>query len=356
MALFSAFSETASGVISIYRSNEMNTATETLITGQTPDFGVRLRDECAGLKRLGLDTIQINLGRLCNQTCHHCHVEAGPGRKEVMSNETVISVVDLVRASGAGTIDLTGGAPEMNPSFRPFAEALTGLGKRVIVRTNLTALLEPELEDIPRFLAERHVEIVASMPCYLEENVDAQRGHGVYKKSIEALRRLNGLGYGREGSGLVLDLVYNPGGPSLPGPQADLEKAYKDELASRFGLVFNHLFTITNQPLGRFAAHLNQSGELTPYVAHLAESFNAANLPMLMCLRQISVSWDGLVYDCDFNQCLDLPLGDGKKPYKIGEIPPKELLSLLIGKDIRTGNHCYACTAGGGSSCGGVLS
>jgi radical SAM/Cys-rich protein len=318
-------------------------------------FETRLCGEKAALKRLSLDTVQINLGRLCNQACHHCHMEAGLDRKEIMTGKTAQSVVEFVETSGAGTVDITGGAPEMNPGFRGLIDKFVRSGKRVLVRSNLTVLLESGLQDIPEYLAERQIEIVASMPCYTEENVDAQRGPGVYQKSIAALRRLNDLGYGQEESGLVLNLVYNPGDATLPSAQDELERDYKRELTSRLGLEFNRLLTIANQPIGRFAAHLNRSGEMASYTAQLAGAFNANNLPSLMCLRQASISWDGLVYDCDFNQSLGLSLGDGRA-YRIGEMQPEDLVARLIGRTIRSGNHCYACTAGSGSSCAGALS
>jgi len=333
----------------------MDAAFSTTSEARFPSFERRLGDLGIGLKKVCLDTVQINLGRLCNQTCLHCHMEAGPGRKEVMTRETALSAVDFVKASGAGTVDLTGGAPEMNPSFRWLTDRLARLGKQVSVRSNLTVLLTRELQDVPEFLAKRGVTIFASMPCYTEENVDVQRGSGVYRESIGALRRLNELGYGREGTGLALHLVYNPGGAFLPGDQGALEMDYRRELASRFGLAFNSLITITNQPIGRFASCLNRSAEMGSYAALLAGSFNAANLPLLMCLRQVCISWDGLLYDCDFNQCLGLPPAEAPHLYRIGKIAPKELAARLVERAVKIGNHCYACTAGSGSSCGGAL-
>jgi radical SAM/Cys-rich protein len=321
---------------------------------QLQSFELRLRQEKMELRRKAIETVQINLGRLCNQACLHCHVEAGPNRTEIMDRRTAELAIEFVAATGATTADLTGGAPELNPNFRYLVEALTGLGKQVIVRSNLTVLLEPGLQDLPETFAAKQVEIVASLPCYTQENVDGQRGAGVYQKSMAVLRQLNGLGYGREGSGLVLNLVYNPGGAALPGEQAGLEADYKRELMERFGLVFNHLYVITNQPIGRFSRQLSQNGEKGQYSKLLAGAFNPATLSQLMCLRQVSISWDGCIFDCDFNQMLGMCLGNGHA-YRLGEIPADELVLRLQGGAIKTGPHCFACTAGAGSSCGGAL-
>jgi radical SAM/Cys-rich protein len=317
-------------------------------------FERRLHQEGAQLRRLSIDVVQANLGKLCNQACTHCHVEAGPGRKEVMSRQMAGQVVDFVAASGATTVDLTGGAPELNPSFRYLVGELRRLNLRVVVRSNLSVLLEPGQEDLAEFLAAYRVEVSASLPCYTEENVDRQRGQGVFARSIQAMRRLNELGYGQPGSGLTLNLVYNPGGAFLPGAQAALEADYKRELGSRFGLGFNHLYTITNMPIGRFARQLKRSGEAGPYRRLLARSFNPATLESLMCLHQVSVAWDGFVYDCDFNQMLGLRLGK-KSAVKVGKLPASEISRRLVGCPIRTGFHCYGCTAGSGSSCAGSL-
>jgi len=321
---------------------------------QLQPFELRLRQEKMELRRKAIETVQINLGRLCNQACLHCHVEAGPNRTEIMDRRTVDLVIEFVAASGATTTDLTGGAPELNPNFRFLIDGLTGLGKRVIVRSNLTVLLEPGLQDLPESFAAKQIEIVASLPCYTQENVDGQRGAGVYQKSMAVLRQLNGLGYGQEGSGLVLNLVYNPGGAALPGEQEGLEADYKRELMKRFGLVFNHLYVITNQPIGRFSRQLSQNGEEDQYARLLIGAFNPATLSQLMCLRQVSISWDGFIFDCDFNQILGLSLGNGHA-YRLGEISPEALVYRLQDSAIKTGSHCFACTAGAGSSCGGAL-
>jgi radical SAM/Cys-rich protein len=317
-------------------------------------FEQRLRKEQAELKRESLETVQVNLGRLCNQACAHCHVEAGPNRTEVMSSATARHVVDFVMATQAGTVDLTGGAPELNPSFRWLVSTLRQAGRRVIVRTNLTVLLEPGMEDLPGFFAGQGVELVASLPCYTLENVEAQRGTGVYTKSMRALQILNGLGYGMDGTHLSLNLVYNPLGAFLPGEQAGLEAEYRRELAERAGVSFNRLYTIANLPIGRFARRLEQSGELAGYGALLAQSFNKDTLAGLMCVRQVSISWEGYLYDCDFNQMLDLRLGNGRA-YQLGQAPAEELAKALLDKPICTGEHCYGCTAGAGSSCTGAL-
>lgn len=321
---------------------------------QLPSFEERLHKEKVELKRQAIDVVQINLGRLCNQTCQHCHVDAGPDREEIMNSRTAKQVIDFVVASRAATVDLTGGAPELNPSFEYLVEELTGMDRHVILRSNLTVMTEPGLQDMPEFLAKHRVEITASLPCYSEENVDRQRGSNVYQKSIEILKLLNWLGYSQQETGLVLNLVYNPGGANLPGPQEGLEADYKRELTARFGLVFNHLFTITNQSIGRFRTQLRQNGEESRYAQILMDAFNPDTLPQLMCLRQVNISWDGFVYDCDFNQMLNLSLGNGHA-YRLGEIPAIELVKLLQKRTIQTGLHCFACTAGTGSSCGGAL-
>ena len=317
-------------------------------------FEQRLQQENYQLTRQNLDIVQVNVGRRCNQSCLHCHVEAGPNRPEVMGREMALQVIDFVQATQAKTVDLTGGAPELNPSFRLLVEAVRQAGKQVIVRSNLTVMSEPGMEDLPEFFAAQGVEVVASMPCYTLENVDQQRGHGAYEKSIRALRRLNALGYGREGSGRVLNLVYNPLGAFLPGPQADLEADYKRELDSRWGIAFNHLYTITNVNLGRFSRMLKRQKEVESYASLLAHSFNPATLTNLMCVREVSLSWDGYFYDCDFNQILDIRLGNGRA-FRLGQAPVAKLADQLVGQKIHTGEHCYACTAGAGSSCTGAL-
>ena len=302
-----------------------------------------------GLHSQEIETLQVNLGLRCNQQCNHCHLEASPHRPEMTEWTTMQLVLEAARSFGCGRIDLTGGAPELNPHFRRFVEALRQNGHPVQVRTNLTVLLEPQLREIPEFFRDHQVQLVASLPCYLEENVRAQRGNGVYEKSIEAIRRLNALGYGSEPN-LSLNLVYNPGGPFLPPPQSVLEEDYRRELGSRFGIAFTRLFTITNMPLGRFRAQLSRQNQEQDYLHLLRESFNRQTVSGLMCRHQISVGWDGTLYDCDFNLALGLPVNHGA-PDHIQSFRPTDLMK----RRIVTGEHCFACTAGSGSSCGGAL-
>lgn len=306
-----------------------------------------------GLPPLRADTttwLQINLGRRCNQACHHCHVDAGPNRTEEMSEATADRLIELMKSSQhLELVDLTGGAPELNAPFRRLVTAARSLGLRVIDRCNLTILSEPGQEDLAEFLAANRVEIVASLPCYSAENVDKQRGGGVFERSISALRELNGLGYGRGDGGLVLNLVYNPIGPTLPPAQAGLEADYKAQLAKQFGIVFDSLITITNMPIARFRHDLSRAGQLDDYHALLLASFNPATLEGLMCRSLISVSWEGQLHDCDFNQMLDIPLG-AAAPQTIWELPD---LDSLSGRSVRTEAHCFGCTAGAGSSCSG---
>ena len=304
------------------------------------------------IRRNSLDVLQVNLGYRCNQTCQHCHVNAGPSRTEAMTTETAELVLAVLKARRAGTLDLTGGAPELNPNFRDLVRAATGMGCRVIDRCNLTVLLEPGQEDTADFLASHRVEITASLPCYLQENVDRQRGNGVFEKSIAALRRLNALGYGQAGTGLVLNLVFNPSGPTLPPDQQPLEVAYRRELSERFGIVFSHLFVLANMPIHRFGSTLISKGQFGDYMKLLKSHFSAANLDAVMCRSLISVDWQGYLYDCDFNQMLQMPM-------RINEIPRPHLHNLLTadtdGLQITIADHCYGCTAGQGSSCAGAL-
>jgi radical SAM/Cys-rich protein len=264
------------------------------------------------IRRTSLEIVQANLGYRCNQSCVHCHVNAGPTRRELMERETIQHVIDFLRRSGASTLDLTGGAPEMNPHFRDLVKSAGALGVRVIDRCNLTILEEPGYEDLAAFLAGQRVEIVASLPCYLVENVDRQRGHGVFASSIQALLKLNGLGYGREGSGLSLNLVFNPRGPVLPPSQPQLEADYKRELAARFGIVFNRLYALTNMPIHRFGSTLISNGQFDGYMRLLRDAHRTENIDRVMCRNLVSVDWRGYVYDCDFNQMLQLPLGGRK--------------------------------------------
>jgi len=304
------------------------------------------------VQRAKLETLQVNLGYLCNQTCEHCHVNAGPRRKEIMEEATVRTVLAYLAAQKIQTLDLTGGAPEMNPHFRYLVRQARALGVRVIDRCNLTILEEDGYEGMSVFLADNDVEIIASMPCYLEENVNAQRGVGVFETSIRVLRRLNVLGYGREGSGLIMNLVYNPLGPSLPPPQAVLRETYKKELFTRYGIVFNDLFTITNMPIQRFGSMLISKGKFDEYMLLLKDAYREENLEGVMCRNLISVDWQGYVYDCDFNQMLGLPLRIDAKPRR----RLRDLMDWdLDGNPVVVMDHCYGCTAGQGSSCGGSL-
>ncbi|WP_177418864.1 arsenosugar biosynthesis radical SAM (seleno)protein ArsS [endosymbiont of Lamellibrachia barhami] len=304
------------------------------------------------LQRGRLETLQVNLGLRCNLSCVHCHVNAGPNRTEEMSRETVEDVLAFLRKHRMKALDLTGGAPELNPNFRYLVEEATGMGVHVIDRCNLTVLEEEGQEQLADFLAYHRVEVVASLPCYLEENVDAQRGKGSYDASIRALQRLNGLGYGMTGNSLLLNLVYNPQGASLPPPQGPLEADYKRQLVERFNIIFNQLLTITNMPINRFGSLLQSKGEFQSYLQLLRDAHQPANIESVMCRHLISVDWQGRVYDCDFNQMLDMQLesGEVKRPTL------RDLINHDIdGWPIQVAEHCYGCTAGQGSSCGGAL-
>jgi radical SAM/Cys-rich protein len=301
------------------------------------------------LKRDRLRELQVNVGRLCNQACNHCHVDAGPKRTEIMTWGTMEKILEWAKASAITAVDITGGAPEINSHFRRFVDGFLTLGTQVTSRCNLTVLLESGQEDLASWYAQRKIRLVCSLPCYTQKNVDAQRGDGVFEKSIEALKRLNAVGYGRNET-LVLDLVYNPGGAFLPGAQEKLEADYKQRLKEDFGVVFSRLMTITNLPINRFAHFLERTGQHDSYLQLLEQNFNPATVPGLMCRHLISVDWLGRVYDCDFNQMLDLPLGD--KPHRhLWDIDAKN----LAGETIAVDSHCLGCTAGAGSSCGGAL-
>ncbi len=302
------------------------------------------------LRREKARILQINVGKLCNLTCTHCHVNAGPKRKEIMTRETVDRIVDWLATTDIPTVDLTGGAPEMIPDFQHFVSRVRSLGRRVIDRCNLTILLEPGYDGMAEFLAENEVEIVASMPCYTPDNVNEQRGDGVFDASIRALQLLNTLGYGTDPK-LPLNLVYNPNGDALPGPQAELEADYKRELMTHFGIVFDHLYTITNLPVSRFASWLKNNGRYESYLEVLVEAFNPATVEGLMCRDTINVDWEGGIYDCDFNQMLKLQLRDGGERLNLWDVTPDG----LEGRQIATGEHCYGCTAGAGSTCGGSI-
>ena len=304
------------------------------------------------LRRSRLETLQVNLGYKCNQSCLHCHVNAGPTRTEMMSRETLSDVLVFLQVSKVRNLDITGGAPELHPHFRELVSRGRELGVRVIDRCNLSILLEPGQEDLAGFLARHRVEVTASLPCYTEELVDRQRGKGVYEKSIRALRALNALGYGAAGSGLELNLVYNPQGPSLPPAQEQLESDYKRVLGERFGVVFNRLFTMVNMPIQRFGSTLVSKGRFNQYMDLLHGAHRDENLDAVMCRSLVSVDWQGYVYDCDFNQMLDLPLSlAGRKKAQLSELIGRD----LSGNPIAVRDHCYGCTAGQGSSCGGAL-
>ncbi len=308
--------------------------------------------QAAGLYPLaatGIEIFQINVGKLCNQTCRHCHVDAGPDRREIMTQETAELAIEALRQTGAATVDITGGAPELAPPFRYLVEESKKLDKHVIDRCNLTVLLLKPQADLAEFLARHRVEVIASLPYFLAEKTDAQRGIGIFDKSIEALRLLNSLGYGRAGSGLELNLVYNPTGAFLPPSQAGLERDFKRELERRYGVVFNSLYTITNMPISRFLEFLLESGNYDGYMTRLINAFNPAAAAGLMCRNTLSVGWDGALYDCDFNQMLDLPVGFGA-PARLEDF----VADPLERRRIVTGRHCYGCTAGAGSSCGGA--
>jgi len=303
--------------------------------------------------RNALEILQVNLGYLCNQSCLHCHVNAGPNRKELMDSNNIQHIVEVLTKPSVHTLDLTGGAPEMNPMFRELVSEARALDINVIDRCNLTILLEPGFEGIAEFLAENKVMIVASLPCYLEDNVDGQRGKGVYQKSVQALRLLNRLGYGKAGGDLSLTLVYNPVGPYLPPPQETLQQDYKAFLAEKFDIEFNQLFTITNMPIARFGSTLLSKGEFESYMTLLKDSFSVANMNGLMCINQLSIDWQGYVYDCDFNQMLNMNI---RHPQDFRKLHISDVLKTSMASiPVRIADHCYGCTAGQGSSCGGAL-
>ena len=344
-----------------HRGNPLSNASEQLVVLSPDQSATRFEERLtqAGVGPLTADRVeilQVNLGKLCNMTCDHCHVDAGPDRREIMQRKEIDACIGVLKSNeGIGTIDLTGGAPEMNPLFRELVVAARKLERHVIDRCNLTILLAKGFEYLPEFLAENQVEIVASLPCYLEENTDAQRGQGAYSKSIEALLRLNGLGYGIKGTGLTLTLVYNPVGPNLPPNQAELEQSYHQELDSRFGIKFNRLFTITNMPVSRYLEYLLRNGEYQEYMTKLVDAFNPGAIEGLMCRNTVSVGWDGQLYDCDFNQMLELNIAGSTEP--VGVIPTIHNFDSERLKDRRIvlGQHCFGCTAGSGSGCQGSI-
>jgi len=314
-------------------------------------FAQKLGKRSISLRRGHPEILQVNVGKLCNLTCVHCHVNAGPKRKEIMTHETIDRVLEWLSKTEIPVVDLTGGAPEMIPDFRYFIERVRALEspRHVIDRCNLTILLDPGYKELPEFLARHKVEIIASMPCYFPENVNAQRGKGVFEGSIKALQLLNSLGYGKD-IDLPLHLVYNPVGAFLPQPQAELEADYKRELKGHFGIVFNKLYSITNLPIGRFAAYLRHNDKLEEYMELLISAFNPATIDGLMCRNTLSVGWRGEVYDCDFNQQLDMQWENGKRLF-LWDVDPDK----IDNRQIMTGDHCFGCTAGAGSSCGGAI-
>ena len=317
-----------------------------------PTLPLLIHTDFPPLRRDALNTLQVNLGYRCNQSCVHCHVNAGPNRTEMMDEATAQTVLEVLAARKIKTLDLTGGAPELNPHFRTLVTGARALGVRVIDRCNLTVLSEPGQETLAAFLAKAGVEVTASLPCYSPSNVDRQRGDGVFERSIEGLKALNALGYGQETSGLVLNLVYNPQGPVLPPAQGPLEADYKRELWQHFGIRFNHLFTLTNMPVQRFGSTLVSKGTFEAYMRLLKDAYRADNLSSVMCRSLVSVDWQGYLYDCDFNQMLGMPAS-------VGSSMRSHLRDLLqtdgAGSPIRVADHCYGCTAGQGSSCGGAL-
>jgi radical SAM/Cys-rich protein len=318
-----------------------------------PSFKEKLAEQgMFPLKSSGMEVFQINMGKMCNQTCKHCHVDAGPDRKEIMTRATMELCLQVLKKSSIKTVDLTGGAPELNPDFRWFVEELSKMGKHIIVRCNLTIILaNKRFHDLPEFFKKHQIEVVSSLPSFTQDRTDRQRGDGVFEDSIKALQMLNLKGYGKEGSGLLLNLAYNPAGAFLPPSQKALEKEYKSELASRFNIEFNQLYVITNMPISRYLDYLISSGNYESYMDKLIAAFNPTAIQNLMCRNTISVGWDGYLYDCDFNQMLDLKVSTN------GSIHLSEFnADLLHSREIVLKQHCFGCTAGAGSSCGGIIS
>ncbi|TWU59851.1 molybdenum cofactor biosynthesis protein A [Rubripirellula tenax] len=324
-----------------------------LPTGLVEPFGQRMDRNDRPLSRHSIIELQINLGKLCNQTCTHCHVEAGPTKKrENMDSRTATRIIELAQlCESIRTVDLTGGAPEMNANFQEMVSEFRSRGLRVIDRCNLTILSEPGYEWVAGFLADNGVDVVASLPCYLEDNVDGQRGNGVFTRSIDGLQKLNRLGYGSGDPQRKLDLVFNPTGPSLPPDQSTLEVDYKRELKSRYAIEFDHLLCITNIPIKRYATYLNRRGKLDDYMRLLADNFNPVAAGNVMCRSLVSIGWDGAIFDCDFNQMLNMPIG-GKTPTTVWDI---DTLDTFKRQTISVADHCYGCTAGAGSSCSGAV-
>jgi radical SAM/Cys-rich protein len=315
------------------------------------NFDERVAGAGLTLRRAGaVETLQVNVGKLCNQACKHCHVDAGPKRAEIMSEETAEQIIEAVGRHRFKTVDITGGAPELNPSFRRLVAGSRAAGAHVIVRHNLTVMFEPGQEDLPEFFRAHGVEVVSSLPYFLEQQTDAQRGQGVFSKSLAAIRRLNEVGYGIESGGLALNLVYNPVGAFLPPAQLSIEADFRRELRARYGVSFNRLYTITNMPIKRFLDYLRRTGNEERYMRKLVEAFNPQAVAGLMCRTLLSVDWTGRLYDCDFNQMLDLGVA-AQLPQTIRDFDPRE----FAGREIVTAAHCFGCTAGAGSSCGGSV-
>ena len=340
-----------------HQLSDTNAQIEILEHGRTGDFALipfQQKLEESGLYPLRatqVEIFQVNVGKMCNQVCKHCHVDAGPDRKEIMTTETMQQCLDALKANPLlKTVDLTGGAPEMNPHFRWFVEEIKKLDRHVIVRCNLTIILaNKKYHDLPQFFKQHGVEVVSSLPSYTQDRTDRQRGDGVFEDSIKALQMLNEVGYGREGTGLTLNLVYNPAGAFMPPPQAGLEREYKQALMQQFGIEFNHLFAITNLPISRYLDYLLQSGNYEKYMEKLVNAYNPVAAANVMCRNTISISWDGYLYDCDFNQMLDLKVDCSAK--HISQFDT----GLLQQRSVVVNQHCYGCTAGSGSSCGGAV-
>lgn len=330
------------------------TQTLVVLNSAPVSFNANFNDKLAAhgleLRAAKIDTLQVNLGKLCNQACKHCHVDASPSRTEIMTSETVELVLNAIRRFRFDTVDITGGAPELNPSFRSFVAEARSLGARVVVRHNLTVMFEHGQFDLPDFFRTQRVEIVSSLPYFLEQQTDAQRGRGVFQKSLEALRQLNAVGYGMGDDDLILNLVYNPVGAFLPPPQTAIESDFKRELKTRYGISFNRLYTITNMPIKRFLDYLRRSGNEERYQRKLVQAFNPDTVAGLMCRTLVSVDWTGRLYDCDFNQMLEVGV-TGELPQSIADFDREQFES----RKIVTGPHCFGCTAGAGSSCGGTV-
>jgi radical SAM/Cys-rich protein len=323
-------------------------------TATCPPFEDRMRQVgLVPLRATGITVFQINVGKLCNQTCRHCHVDAGPDREEQMRRETAELCIRALADTDIPTVDITGGAPELNPNFRWLIEQAKALGRHVMDRCNLSVLLLPSQAGLTEFLADHKVEIIASLPYFRTSQTDAQRGEGVFEKSVRSLQQLNELGYGRDGTGLILNLVCNPVGAFLPPKQEAIEAQFRRELLRQHGIRFNHLYTITNMPISRFLEFLVETGNYDGYMERLATAFNPTAAAGVMCRYTLSVGWDGTLYDCDFNQMLDLPVNE-RVPRQIRDLTPVTLADLHT-RRIVTGNHCYGCTAGAGSSCGGSV-